>query len=97
MQTLVLINNELPKYFYFRGLAFTQTLKIEKAEKDLESLEKLLSKNEKGKEGVDFLRNIINSKKEETKRQEIIKNSKLLFGRNFYKKKGVEIFANIII
>ena len=82
------INKELPKYFYFRAIAFSQTSKIENAEKDLESLEKLLSGNEKEKAEVVFIRNIINRKKEEIKRQQIIKFSKLLFGRNFIRKKG---------
>ena len=78
------INNELPKLFYFRAIAFAQTSEFEKAEKDIESLEKLLSEKEKENAGIDYIREIIKKKQKETNSQRK-KFSKGVFGHDLYK------------
>ena len=78
------INNELPKLFYFRAIAFAQTSEFEKAEKDIESLEKLLSDKEKETAGIDYIREMIKKKQKETNSQRK-KFSKGVFGHDLYK------------
>ena len=81
------INNELPKLFYFRAIALAQTSEFEKAEKDIESLEKLLSDKEKENAGIDNIREMIKRKREETNSHRK-KFSKGLFGHDIYKDAG---------
>ena len=50
------INDKLPKLYYFRSIAYSHTAEFEKAEKDIETLEKLLSEEEKDVSTISMLR-----------------------------------------
>ena len=81
------INDELPKLFYFRAIALAQTSEFDKAEKDIESLEKLLSDKEKENSGIDYIKNIIEKKRKETHSQRK-KFSKAVLSHDIYKDLG---------
>jgi len=78
------INNELPKLFYFRAIALAQTSEFDKAEKDIESLKKLLSEKEQENSGIDYIKDIIEKKRKETNSQRK-KFCKGVFGHDIYK------------
>ena len=88
---------QIPRFFYFRAVAYFKTNEIEKADNDIEFLENLLSEEEQENGKIKTIRGIINKKKEEIKKQQIKEFSKQLFSPNFFKKKGNERLINIII
>ncbi len=77
------VNDQLPKLFYFRAIAYAQTAEFEKAKKDIESLEKLLTDKEKENAGIQYIRDLIERREKETNTQRK-KFSKGLFGRKLY-------------
>ena len=79
------INNELPKLYYFRAIAYAQTAEFESAEKDIQSLEKLLKEEEKKNAGIDYIRDLIEKKKEETKSKRKKFFSKGVVGKDLFK------------
>ena len=80
------VNDQLPKLFYFRAIANAQTAEFEKAEKDVESLEKLLTDKEKENAGLDYIRDMIKKRREETNNQRK-KFSKNLLSNKLYEEK----------
>ena len=80
------VNELLPKLFYFRAIAYAQTSEFEKAQKDIESLEKLLTDKEKENAGIDYIRNLIQVRQKETNSQRK-KFSKGLFKQKLYQDK----------
>ena len=80
------VNDQLPKLFYFRAIANAQTAEFEKAEKDVESLEKLLTDKEKENAGLDRIRYMIKNRREETNNQRK-KFSKNLLSNKLYEEK----------
>ena len=81
------VNDQLPKLFYFRAIAYAQTAEFEKAEKDVESLEKLLTDKEKENAGLGYIRDLIKRRREETNNQRK-KFSKNLLSNKLYEEKG---------
>ena len=77
------VNDQLPKLFYFRAIAYAQTAEFEKAKKDIESLEKLLTDKEKENAGIQYIRDLIERREKETNTQRK-KFSKGLFGKKLY-------------
>ena len=57
------INNELPKLYYFRCIAYANTADFDEAEKDIKLLEKLLTEEEKKNAGIDYLKDLIEKKR----------------------------------
>ena len=83
------INDALPKLYYFRSIAFSNTAEFEKAEKDIKSLEKLLSEEEKKTAGLDYLNQILEKKRKEYNTQRK-KFSKGAFKHDVYKDVGYQ-------
>ena len=81
------INDKLPKLYYFRTIAYAYTAEIEKAEKDIQSLEQLLSEEEKKTAGLDYLKQLVEKKKIELNTH-IKKFSKSAFSHDVYKDEG---------
>ena len=81
------INDKLPKLYYFRTIAYAHTAEIEKAEKDIETLEKLLSDEEKKTAGLDYLKQMVEKKKKELNTH-MKKFSKSAFSHDVYKDEG---------
>ena len=81
------INDKLPKLFYFRTIAYAHISEIEKAEKDIQSLENLLSDEEKKTAGLDYLKQMVEKKKIELNTR-IKKFSKSAFSHDVYKDEG---------
>jgi cyclophilin family peptidyl-prolyl cis-trans isomerase len=80
------VNDQLPKLFYFRAIAYAETSEFDKARKDIESLEKLLTDKEKENAGIDYIRNIIERKEKQTNTHRK-KFSKGLFNHKLYQDK----------
>ena len=81
------INDKLPKLYYFRTIAYAHTAEIERAEKDIQSLENLLSEEEKKTAGIDFLKQLVEKKKIELNTH-MKKFSKSAFSHDVYKDEG---------
>ena len=83
------INDQLPKLFYFRAIGFANTTEFDDAEKDIKSLEKLLTEEEKKNAGIEYLRDLIEKKKKEyfSRRK---KFSKVAFSHDVYKDAGAQ-------
>ena len=83
------INDQLPKLFYFRAIGYANTTEFDDAEKDIRSLEKLLSEEEKKNAGIEYLRELIEkNKKEYFSRRK--KFSKVAFSHDVYKDAGAQ-------
>ena len=72
-----------PKLYYFRAIAYAFKLDVENAEKDLASLEKMLGEN-KSDEGVEYVRNLIKKKREESEKQKTRFWKKKIFKQELY-------------
>ena len=83
------INDALPKLYYFRTIAYIQTAEFENAEKDMKSLEKLLSEEEKKTAGLDYLNQMLEKKKIQSNSQRK-KFSKGAFSHDVYKDAGYQ-------
>jgi len=83
------INDSLPKLYYFRTIAYIQTAEFENAEKDIKSLEKLLSEEEKKTAGIDYLNQMLEKKKIEYNSRRK-KFSKVAFSHDVYKDAGYQ-------
>ena len=83
------INDKLPKLYYFRSIAYSYTAEFEKAQKDIETLEKLLSEEEKKNAGLDYLRELIEKNKKASNKQRK-KFSKGAFSHDVYKDAGYQ-------
>ena len=84
------VNEENKKFFYFRAIAKAETSEFEDAKKDIASLEKLLTEEEKkGETGIPYIKNLIETKSKETNSQRK-KFSKGLFKHSIYEDKAPE-------
>ena len=83
------INNELPKVFYFRAIGYIQTAEFESAEKDMKSLEKLLTEEQRKTAGLDYLTSLMEKKKVQFNSQRK-KFSKGAFKHDVYKDAGYQ-------
>ena len=83
------INDKLPKLYYFRIIAYAHTSEIERAEKDIKTLENLLSDEEKKTAGLDYIKQLVEKKKTELNSR-IKKFSKSAFSHDVYKDEGTQ-------